>query len=140
MFAETPIPGVKTQPDWGFNWSDFPVMNMHPHAWPLYSAAKLLGVEFHRSGVEFKPSLPLSTYEFASPLLGFKKTDRGYSGWYAPGSAGRWEIGLLLPESEAAQAREVRVNGSIGSAQRPGAWIRFSGESSPGKPLQWEVS
>ena len=49
MFAEPPSPDYKTQADWGFNWTDFPVMNMHPHAWPLYSAAKLLGLEFHET-------------------------------------------------------------------------------------------
>ena len=26
-----------------FGWTDFPVMNMHPHAWQLYMLAKLLG-------------------------------------------------------------------------------------------------
>ncbi len=140
MFAEAPSKEHQTQEDWGVSWTDYPVMNMHPHAWPLYSAAKLLGIEFHGSGVEFKPSLPLSTYEFASPLLGFKKTASGYSGWYAPGAAGRWEIGLLLPESEAALSSKVRINGSIGPVQRTGRRIRFAGESFPGKPMKWELS
>jgi len=78
MFAEPPSPDHKTQQDWGFNWTDFPVMNMHPHAWPLYSAAKLLGLEFHEAGVSFKPDLPMTEYEFTSPLLGFKKSRDGY--------------------------------------------------------------
>ena len=53
---------------------DFPVMNMHAHAWPLYSTSKLLGLEFHENGINFSPDLPLTEYEFASPLLGFKKS------------------------------------------------------------------
>ncbi len=39
--------GPNPPQDWfglGANWTDFPVMNMHAHAWPLYSACKLLGV------------------------------------------------------------------------------------------------
>ena len=84
MFSEAPSPDHKTQGELGFNWTDFPVMNMHPHAWPLYSAAKLLGLEFHERGVSFKPGLPLTEYELTSPLLGFKKSRDGYSGWYAP--------------------------------------------------------
>ena len=28
---------------------NFPVLNMHSHAWPLYSAVKLLGTEFVRT-------------------------------------------------------------------------------------------
>src|SRR6266699_1955023 len=34
-----------------FGWTDFPVLNMHTHACPLFSLAKLLGVEFTESGV-----------------------------------------------------------------------------------------
>ena len=84
MFAEPPSADHKVQADWGVNWSDYPVMNMHPHAWPLYSAAKLLGLEFHETGLRLQPSLPLEEYEFTSPLLGFRKSKQGYTGWYAP--------------------------------------------------------
>src|SRR5450755_3309569 len=69
----------------------------------LYSAAKLLGLEFHEAGVSFKPDLPMKDYEFTSPLLGFKKSAESYSGWYAPAVAGRWDIELKLSSSEAAR-------------------------------------
>jgi len=119
---------------------DFPVMNMHSHAWPLYSAAKLLGLEFHESGISFRPDLPLPEYEFASPLLGFKKSPGGYSGWYAPAVAGRWSVDITLPDTDLARVHELSVNGV------PEAWdsiereLRFSGESKPGLPLRWRVS
>jgi hypothetical protein len=119
---------------------DFPVMNMHSHAWPLYSAAKLLGLEFHESGISFRPDLPLPEYEFASPLLGFKKSPGGYSGWYAPAVAGRWSLDITLPDTDLARVHELSVNGV------PEAWdsiereLRFSGESKPGLPLRWRVS
>jgi Glycosyl hydrolase 36 superfamily, catalytic domain len=140
MFAEAPIPGVKTQPDWGFNWSDFPVMNMHPHAWPLYSAAKLLGLEFHETGLRLQPRLPLEEYEFTSPLLGFKKSKSGYAGWYMPAVAGRWEIELKVSDAEAARVRRVKINGSVEELRKPAGAIRFSGASTPSTPLRWEVS
>jgi hypothetical protein len=140
MFAEPPSPGLKTQPDWGFNWTDFPVMNMHPHAWPLYSAAKLLGLEFHETGLSLQASLPLDEYEFTSPLLAFKKSKKGYSGWYAPASPGRWEIALNLPSSEKARKRQVKINDSANPLPiSPGA-ILIIGDSTPGRPLRWEVS
>ncbi len=139
MFAEPPSPDHKTQSDSGFNWTDYPVMNMHPHAWPLYSAAKLLGLEFHESGVSFRPDLPLAEYEFTSPLLGFKKSRDGYSGWYAPAIAGQWDIGIALPGSETSRMRQIRINGSPGTL-RNAAPIRFAGESKVGTPLRWEIS
>jgi hypothetical protein len=139
MFAEPPSTEHKVQADLGFNWTDFPVMNMHPHAWPLYSAAKLLGLEFHETGINFKPDLPMAEYEFTSPLLGFKKSKDGYTGWYAPSTAGHWEIGLRLSASEAARMRQIKINGSAEPLGKSDQSIRFSGESHPGIPLRWEI-
>jgi len=140
MFAEAPSPDHKTQTDLGFNWTDFPVMNMHPHAWPLYSAAKLLGLEFQEGGVSFTPNLPLTEYEFTSPLLGFKKSGGSYSGWYAPAAAGHWEIECRLSKGEAAGVRQIKVNGSTEPVRNADGVIRFTGESKPDAPLRWEIS
>ncbi|MGA2924250.1 MAG: hypothetical protein ABSE28_24390 [Candidatus Sulfotelmatobacter sp.] len=140
MFAEPPSPDYKTQADWGFNWTDYPVMNMHPHAWPLYSAAKLLGLEFHEGGINFKLDLPLAEYEFTSPLLGFKKSKAGYSGWYAPATAGRWDIELRFSGSEMARMRQIRINGSLERLPRSTQVIQFAGESKSATPLRWEIT
>jgi hypothetical protein len=140
MFAEPPSPDYKTQADWGFNWTDYPVMNMHPHAWPLYSAAKLLGLEFHEGGINFKLDLPLAEYEFTSPLLGFKKSKAGYSGWYAPATAGRWDIELRFPGSEMARMRQIRINGSLERLPKSTQVIQFAGESKSATPLRWEIT
>jgi hypothetical protein len=127
--------------DWGMAWTDYPVMNLHPHAWPLYSSAKLLGLEFHEKGISFAPSLPLAEYEFTSPLLGFKKSKDGYSGWYAPSVSGRWSVEFKLPDAELlAHASHLTVNGRSESLQKSEGVIRFDGESKPGKPLRWELS
>ncbi len=117
----------------GLNWTDYPVMNMHPHAWPLYSAAKLLGLAFHESGVSFQPTLPLAEYEFTSPLLGFKKSKDSFSGWYAPSVPGRWDIEIQLPGSEAAGLRQLKINGQTERISNSAQGIRFSGESKPGR-------
>lgn len=139
VFAEADSAG-KPQNDSGVNWTDFPVMNMHPHAWPLYTAAKLLGLEFHASGLVFAPTLPLAEYEFASPLLGFKKSGGGYSGWYAPARAGRWEIELRLAPAEASRLKTVEINGVRSALASPsGTTIRFQGASDWGKPLRWQL-
>ena len=92
----------------GWTPPDFPVLNMHPHAWPLYSAAKLLGLEFHGNGVSFRPDLPLPAYEFSSPLLGFEKSKDGFSGWYAPEEAGHWHIDIMQARRSAALASYLK--------------------------------
>lgn len=124
----------------GLDWTDYPVMNMHPHAWPLYSAAKLLGLDFHEGGIRFRPTLPLAEYEFSSALLGFQKSKSGYNGWYAPSVGGHWEIELALPGPEAARLRELKVNGSAVALHISEGSVRFNGESNAGKPLRWEIA
>ena len=124
----------------GFNATDFPVMNMHRHANPLYSAAKLLGVEFTPRGMSLRPVLPLKEYRFSSSLVGLTKSTAGYEGWYAPLASGRWTIALRLPAHEAAELRHVEVNGSSQVTQRtPEGAFEFSGESTPAGPLHWSI-
>ena len=119
---------------------DFPALNMHSHAWPLYSTAKLLGMAFSEHGVSFRPIIPLPEYDFASTLVGFSKTAGGYSGWYAPLVAGKWEIEIALPHSDATRIRQVSVNGVSESLKHSERGIRFSGESKPGSPLRWHLT
>jgi hypothetical protein len=120
---------------------DYPVMNMHAHAWPLYSAAKLLAVEFSPKGVSFRPALPLPAYRFASALLGFEKSSRGYEGWYAPSAkAGIWTVTLQLPPEEVETLIGLEVNGAkISLPPAVDGSIEIKGESFPGKPLRWFV-
>lgn len=124
----------------GVNWTDFPVMNLHPHAWPLYDAVKLVGARFTPDGVELSPCLPQGSYRFSSPLLGLEKTDRGYSGWYAPAAAGRWKISLFDPRLREEAGLLVKVNGEEAQAERLAGGVSFWGESDLEKTLRWEVT
>ncbi len=138
-FADPNSTDPKERSDWGVNWTDFPVMNLHQHAWPLYSAAKLLGLEFHERGFRLQPGLPLAEYEFSSALLGMRKSKTGYSGWYEPSAAGKWEIELRLPDAERSRLRKLKINGIPQPLPDGAGSIQFQGESQPGKPLRWEV-
>jgi hypothetical protein len=140
MFVPRLPDGRKSSSDWGLNWTDFPVMNMHTHAWPLYSAVKLLGFEFNERGVKFTPNLPLVEYAFSSPLLGFSKSAKGYSGWYAPTVPGQWEMELNLSDAEMTRLSELTINGSVRPLDRTSRAIRFTGASSAGLPLRWKVT
>jgi hypothetical protein len=99
-------------------YTDFPIANLHSHACTLYSAAKLLGLEFTPAGLDLAPQLPLDEYRFDSPLFGLVKGSQGYEGWYAPSKAGEWTIRLKLPTG----VKELR------------------GKSRPGSPFRWSIS
>ena len=129
----------KEREDWGFSWVDFPVMCQHQHAWPLYAAAKLLGLEFHERGLRLAPTLPMEEFSFESPLLALKKQKNGYSGWYQPSVGGSWEIEIRLPQAEHARLSQIKVNGTTHPAPQYPAPVRFKGESRPGKPLRWDL-
>ena len=119
---------------------DYPVMNMHAHCNQLYSAGKLVGVEFTEEGLRLAPTLPLDAYSFDSPLVGIKKSSGQYEGWYAPLVAGTWTVTVRLPAADAERFASVEVNGSRQALRRTaeGA-IQFQGESAPGKPLRWSL-
>jgi hypothetical protein len=119
-------------------YTDFPIGNLHSHACTLYSAAKLLGLEFTGHGVDLTPRLPLESYRFDSPLLGMIKGPNGYEGWYAPSKAGEWRIRLWLAGEEARRLTRAEVNGARARATRTadGA-IELGGKTTPGTPLRW---
>ncbi|MDD1778306.1 MAG: hypothetical protein LUQ65_09070, partial [Candidatus Helarchaeota archaeon] len=120
-------------------WTDYPVSNMHPHAWPLYDIIKLIGLEFTEEGFILAPCLPKDEYDFSSPLIGLKKSKDGYSGFYAPSVAGVWKIEFMLNADEIKRFNHIEVNGKEAKLVREGQFIIFSGESAPDKPFQWSL-
>jgi hypothetical protein len=123
----------------GLSWTAWPVMNMHRHAWPLYSAAKLSGIEFTEDGVELRPSIPKAQWSFRSKLVGLEKTPKGYSGWYAPGEAGNWTIRIKLAADER-NLKTLVVNEIVSQiAGAPDDMIRFTGVSTLDQPLRWSL-
>jgi hypothetical protein len=132
-------PGQVTVEVLGVKYAEFPVMNMHQHAWPLYSVTKLMGVEFSPQGVDLAPSIPKETFKFRSPLMDFEKTADGYAGKYSPKTAGKWRITLKLNEGELQRISRAEINGKGEEVVRVEDRIVFQGESTPEKPLRWVV-
>lgn len=131
-------PGA-TASEAAFHGVDFPVLNLHSHACYLYSATKLVGIEFSEEGVNLRPVLPGSVWRFASPLIGLARTARGrYEGWYAPSRAGHWTLRVALAPEEAGRIAHAEVNGTTVSLKRdPDGAFELAGGSAPGRPLRW---
>ena len=123
----------------GVAWTDFPVFNLHPHAWPLFNTSSLIGVRFTRKGVELRPTLPKEQYKFSSPLLSLEKTKRGYSGWYNPKKGGNWTLSLELSKEEIDQFKTILINGKIAKFSIEENKIFWNGKSKIDKPLIWKL-
>ena len=122
------------------HYTDFPVMNLHSHACSLYSAAKLMGIEFSRSGLEVAPALSEEDYRLESPLVGVRRTKAGFEGWYAPSTAGAWTVVVRLPRAESQRITKAEVNGRQHEFERAAdGSIEVRGSSVPGKPLSWAI-
>jgi hypothetical protein len=108
----------------------------------LYSAVKLLGIEFTEGGLNVSPELAAGEYRFDSPLLGVSRSAAGkYGGWYAPSKPGRWTIQIQLPEVIAKRMARAEVNGAESPMKRIGnRTIALEGASEAGKPLRWALS
>jgi hypothetical protein len=122
-----------------FGWTDFPVLNMHTHACPLYSAAKLLGLEFTETGLSLAPRLPLSAFRFDSPLLGLVKSERGYEGWYNPLTQNTWSVRLKFSAEETKRFSRIEVNGNRVRARLTDGAIEVRGTGGSGTRLAWTI-
>ena len=121
-------------------YTDFPIANLHSHACTLYSAAKLLGVEFTPLGVDLAPRLPLADYRFDSPLLGFRKGPQGYDGWYAPVGAGEWLVRIRLADDEARRFSIAEVNGArVPAVRAADGTLEVRGSGGAGSRLRWSL-
>ncbi|HUB19440.1 MAG TPA: hypothetical protein VL990_12450 [Acidobacteriaceae bacterium] len=131
-------PGA-TASDRVFHGIDFPVLNLHSHACFLYSATKLLGIEFTAAGVNLRPVLPGTPYNFSSPLVGLARPAPGrYEGWYAPSRPGRWVVRIELPPQDAERITRAEINGRAASpAKTSEGAFELTGTSEPGAPLRW---
>jgi Glycosyl hydrolase 36 superfamily, catalytic domain len=134
------FPGATGDPS--FRGYDLPVLNLHSHACFLYSATKLLGIDFTEHGVNLKPGIPSEAFRFESPLLGLSRSAQGrYEGWYAPSRAGTWTIRVTMLEPEAGMMAHAAVNGAPAPVHRlPDGAFEFTGPSSPGQPLRWSLA
>jgi len=122
-----------------FGWTDFPVLNMHTHACPLYALSKLIGVEFTEFGVSLAPTLPLTSFRFESPLLGMSKSAQGYEGWYNPSAHGTYLIRLKVPAEAAKGLSRLEVNGKKTDARIVEGAFEMQGQGGVGTPLRWSV-
>jgi hypothetical protein len=123
-----------------FGWTDFPVLNMHTHACPLYSLTKLLGLDFDENGLVLVPRLPLDSFRFESPLLGFTKTAQGYEGWYNPSVQNTWSVRLMLAADEAKHLNRIEANGRRVRAHVDQGTIEVRGEGGAGSAMRWSIT
>ncbi len=123
-----------------FHGTDFPVLNLHAHACFLYSASKLLGMEFTPEGLSLNLGLLVDAYSFDSPLVGVVKTKGRFEGWYAPSRPGNWKLRISLPESTIAKVSQVEVNGKrVPLNKLANGMIEVAGESTLNKPMRWAL-
>ncbi len=123
----------------GLSFTDFPIMNLHSHAWPLYNTIHLIGAEFTAEGIVFSPIIPKEEYSFSSRLLGFNKSIKGYSGWYAPLVKGEWKVKLKLNKDEFKQIRGVEINGKEVELVIEEDKVILTGRSEPNDSLKWKI-
>jgi cellobiose phosphorylase len=121
------------------NWTDFPILNLHSHAWPLFNLTHLIGTKFTLEGVALTPILPKEEYKFSSPILGFKKSKEGYSGWYHPLSEGQWKISLTLKKEELSSITSLLVNNKEEEIAISKNTIYFYGRNTLHEPLKWKL-
>ncbi len=125
----------------GINWTDFPVLNLHPHAWSLYNIFHLIGLRFTKNGIELNPKFPKKEYQIKSPVISFERTLNCYQGSYSPKKEGEYQIKLILPRDEIEAINKIEVNGKkIKATLIEANAIIFKGRKDSLEPISWKVS
>jgi hypothetical protein len=123
-----------------FHGTDFPVLNLHSHACSLYSASKLVGLEFTGDGLNLNLGLPVESYRFESPLVGVSKSRRRYEGWYAPSRPGKWTVRISMPEEEGRRVSHVEADGRrLPLKKQANGVIEIAGTSTVTRPMRWAL-
>jgi len=120
-------------------WTDFPVFNLHPHAWPLYDIIRLVGINFTREGIEINPTLPKDSFELITSLFGLKKSHNGYSGWYNPKKEGKWNLSFKMTDKEIKNIKSISINGVKSDYSIDKGFLNLIGENKIDKPLTWQI-
>lgn len=120
------------------NWTDFPVYNLHPHAWTLYNLACLFVDDFDEEGIGYSLGFGSEAYSFQTPLASLRRTPEGFFGSYAPSRSGVWRV--LLSSAEEFSSWKLTVNGNpeVGKKQEDGR-LAFFGTGDLKSPLCWEL-
>jgi len=140
LVSSEPKTNVKELPGHiGLAWTDFPVFNLHPHAWPLYTTSHLIGVNFTPEGIKLTPKLPKNEFKFSSPLYGFERRQNGYSGWYHPLKEGKWKISLKLNKDEKNKIKILEINGVKKEIVIVDDHLVFEGINKNGSRLEWDI-
>ena len=118
-------------------WVDFPVYNLHPHAWTLYNAACMFAGEFTGEGAAFNMGFPEEEYKFDSRLAALERSPSGFKGSYCPLAEGKWKIELTF--FKPGREFSLTVNGSAAQFEQTENGIAFTGEGGGANPLKFEI-
>jgi len=121
------------------DWTDFPVFNLHPHAWPLYDLTRLVGINFTREGVKINPTLPKDSFELITSLFGLVKSHNGYSGWYNPKKEGKWILSFKMSDEELKNIKFISINGVKSDYSIDKGFLNLIGANKIDKPLTWQI-
>jgi len=113
---------------------NFPVGNLHAHAWPLYDIFKLLQLEFSGAGVKMTPSIPREEYKIKSKLIGFEREKDKISGYYYPVVPGEYTIEVDVKNLNMVFKKLV-VNGESIEIDYNSTTITFRGKAD--RKLEW---
>jgi len=119
-------------------WVDYPVYNLHPHAWTLYNAAGMFAESFTSDGIVFNLGIPETQYSFNSSLVSLERKASTFIGSYNPLISGKWKVELkfINPDDNI----RLTVNGETSDYVKTENGIIFYGESNKEKPLRWELT
>lgn len=116
----------------------FPIMNMHSHAWPLYSAIKLSGIQPTKDGLIIDPKVPFEEFSLETYLLIINFTSDSVSGFYRSVGDDAIKIQVKLPSGLNGEVL-VKVDGEEVDYTIDNGKVTFDLNAISGQSIPWEI-
>jgi len=118
---------------------DFPVMNMHSHAQPLYATFKLAGIQPSKEGFTIDPKTPFEKFSLKTETIGFTYSDERVEGHVRALGDETVTMKVKLPTSLRGRGLKVAVNNTSSEHEVEDEFVIFKMELIRGGKTNWKI-
>jgi len=119
---------------------DFPIMNMHSHAQPLYATLKLSGIQPTKDGLTIDPKTPFEEFSIKTETIGLTYSREGVEGHVKALGDETVTIKVKLPTSLRGRGLKVVVNSILSEHRVEDGFVLFTMKLIRGEKTNWKIA
>ena len=118
---------------------DFPIMNMHSHAQPLYATLKLVGIQPSKEGFTIDPKTPFEEFSLKTETIGVTYSGERVDGHVKVLDDETVTMKVKLPTSLRGRGLKVAVNNIPSEHKVENEFVIFTMKLIRGEKTNWKI-